>query len=102
MSKVDPSICVWCKEEPADGEVLHGINNGESICENCLKDARRFKRDIDFWVITSTRIPEELRTNVSEAAYEAGGEVFEESDWGLESHPAVTSNAKGREREDTD
>lgn len=93
---------MWCKNEPSDGVELHDIDTGESICENCLKDVRRFKREVDFSVLLSTRIPEELRREVSKAAYEAGEEVFKGSEWELATHSVVTSNAKGRNEEDTD
>jgi chemotaxis protein histidine kinase CheA len=55
-----PDACIVCEHtvESAAGEIgFNKIENGEWVCDSCLKLLRSWKSEVDFMVLMSDRLP---------------------------------------------
>lgn len=69
MTNQDPVTdgCVWCKHPLDDGEGYTIPETDESLCEACLDDMRRYKRDVDIALFASDRYDRETVLAIHDA-----------------------------------
>ena len=101
-TKVEDYRCVFCKvpqAEWAEDMERHELNTGESLCAECLRDLRYYKRAFSVLIVTHDGFGPAVRQAVDRHFHNLTEEIRELTDTPADKeilHPPDESNARGR------